>query len=233
MTLKEKKRKLSEILGINLFEPKYKEIDSVIEDSTDKAEEAAQDEQKPAEQAEAPETVEEAAESQETADDTEDNDEDDKTEAEEAEGNAEEEEADNVSEDTKSEDDSEAGGDTDTEDSDNASEGDGDNASEDSVKETDSTEDNSVTEAELFDAKLEAKLLRAGVRENRLESAMKLFKSDHTLADIDKVEKWVKGYPEWTKQKTQESPKPFGMGVGENDTGETAEDKRLRELGIR
>ena len=84
---------------------------------------------------------------------------------------------------------------------------------------------------ELFDAKLEAALLRANVREDRLESAKKLFKADHTIEDIGKVPNFVKEYPEWTKQKTKEQPKPFGIEVAGNETAETAEERRLKELG--
>lgn len=225
MTLKEKKRKLSEILGINVFDSRYKEIDALLEKETeaDKEIEPEATEENQAEETTAEEIKAETADTEEGTEN-----EEKQTEAETtAKGEDKEETAEGdvtEEEETKSEDDSES---ADGEETETQSSG------EDNTETADATEGESNSmEAELFDAKLEAKLLRAGVREDKLDAAKKLFKADHTLADVEQVEKWVKEYPEWIKQKTKEQAKGFGMGVGENDTAETAEDKRLRELGI-
>lgn len=122
-------------------------------------------------------------------------------------------------------------------------------STEEKTEETETSEETPETEAEtteeavsevaneqpnndeLFDAKLEAALLRANVREDRLDSAKKLFKADHTIDDISKVASFVKEYPEWTKHKSTSQAKPFGMEVGASESAETAEEKRLKELG--
>lgn len=225
MTIKEKKRKLSEILGINLFEPRFKEIDIVLGDDDTEAEKAAaaefetengntlaeneSEETSIAEKTESAEEESEAEDETEKGSDTENSDEEAAATESETERKTEETEESSESESETSE-----------------------TTEEEHKTETEETVQSGTGDDELFDAKLEAKLLRAGIREDRLDAAKKLFKADHTLTDIEKVEKWVKEYPEWTQQKTKEQAKGFGMGVGENDNSETAEEKRLRELGI-
>lgn len=217
MTLKEKKRKLSEILGINLFDSKFKEVDSIIEDGEKSVENKEQVGEKDAEPTQAAEdeksnaekTSEEAIEPSDTAY-SESDDEKDNVNNSNEEGSGENSEDENQSaDDTKSE-----------------------KKQEDNATDDGQTEETKTPEEELFEAKLEAKLLRAGIREDKLDAAIKLFKADYTIADIALVDKWVKQYPEWKETKTKEQAKGFGMDVGEGETGETPEERRLRELGI-
>lgn len=118
-----------------------------------------------------------------------------------------------------------------------------DETTEETNAETDKVEDDSndnkvdadnanTNNDELFDAKLEAALLRANVREDKIESAKKLFKVDHTIEDIEKVKNFVKEYPEWINKKSVDEPKSFTAEVGNEDSSLTAEEKRLKELGI-
>lgn len=213
MTLKEMKRKLSEIIGINLFEPKYKEIDKILGNG---------------------ENTENAAEFDVETD---------KKEPVDAPGeNAEDSEPENITEPDSEDEELSANDDSIEEQKDGESEFDAGNEEADAGEQSDDNQPESEMnseeseadgiEAELFDAKLEAALLRVGIREEKLDAAKKLFKADHTLSDIGLVEKWAKDYPEWLEQKTKRQAVGFGMGVGENDVGETAEEKRLRELGI-
>ncbi len=219
MTLTEKKRKLSAILGINLFDAKYKDVDEVlqelgtnnIEDSTAEEQQEASNDSEGATNAEekraseilgeedesAEEDAEETSQDDEPAEEEEETPEDDKDEDDQADKDGGEE---STSEETTEEDQEEAEGEADTD--------------------------------ELFDAKLEARLLRAGVREDRLDAARKLFKADHSIDDIELVDKFINQYPEWTRQQTKQQPQGFGMTLGE-DKGETPEEKRLRELGIK
>lgn len=211
MTLKEKKRRLSEILGINLFEARYKEVDGVLD--------TEEDSEKPSEDVNplGGERDEASPDSAETENDSEPPYEGAETTDEETgEGGT-------VEEETAEEESEGAAKDT-------AEETEEEGTAEAPTEEV--LESHESMESELFDAKLEARLLRAGIREDKIDAAKKLFRADHSLADIDEVEKWVKEYPEWVKQKTREQAKGFGIGVGEHDGGETSEEKRLRELGI-
>lgn len=214
MTMKEKKRKLSEILGVNLFDAKFKEVDKVLSDDKPKKEE------EPAKDTETSETNNATKEPETKETNSEEAAMEDKDASQEEQAKTEDAEEDLDDEETIEEGDA-----TETESA--------EIVKEDNVEDTESDNASSVNaEAELFDAKLEARLLRANVREDRIDAAKKLFKADHTLADIDKVGKFIKEYPEWTKQKTKEQAKGFGMDVGEHDNSESAEERRLRELGI-
>lgn len=215
MTLKEKKRKLSEILGINIFDPKYKGIDTLLGGEENEAKEAEQSkEEQPKEEQSATNDSEETADTAET-------------------GSKDTETAKTAAEDKDTADGSEEG---ESEPPVIPQSNEGDVTETDNVEEQEGAEKPSESAAanddELFDAKLEAKLLRAGVREDRLDAAKKLFKADFTLADIEKVGQFIKEYPEWTKQKSKEQAKNFGMDVGDHDSAESAEERRLRELGI-
>lgn len=212
MTLKEKKRKLSEILGINLFDSKFKEVDSIIEDGEKSVENKEQVGEKNAEPTQAAEDEKSNAEKETAENSSEQTEWDDPTESE-----GEKESA------------SESDAASDEEQKENVDESETENEETAIVE---SQEDTKTPEEELFEAKLEAKLLRAGIREDKLDAAIKLFKADYTIADIAIVDKWVKQYPEWKETKTKEQAKGFGMNVGEGETGETPEERRLRELGI-
>lgn len=226
MTLTEKKRKLSEILGINLFEPRFKEIDVVLGEEDTEAEKAAVSEYEPESEAKSGDDGAAEATSAEAAEKEADKTESEENKAEEEEQSSETDKSDEEAAEEESEAEQAA------EEAEETAENETETAETTEDEESEAEENESSGEDELFDAKLEAKLLRAGIREDRLDAAKKLFKADHTLAEIEKVEKWVKEYPEWTQQKVKEPAKGFGMGVGENDNGETAEEKRLRELGI-
>lgn len=227
MTLKEKKRKLSEILGINLFEPRYREIDAALSED----EEREADKESPQALPEAPPEDAAAADETEAAEETD--------EAEKNTEAADKQDSDEPSERADEPETAEEEVEPAEPDEAETAEGENDEAEQTAAEESESTEPGEAQtseaarlEAELFDARLEAGLLRLGIREDKLDAAKKLFKADHASEELNKLEGWVKEYPEWTRRKSAEAAKGFGMGVGERDSAETAEDKRLRELGI-
>ena len=85
---------------------------------------------------------------------------------------------------------------------------------------------------ELIDAKVELELVKAGVREDRLESAKKLLMSEiKTMEDVDNVKDWIKQYPEWLKSEKPVA-KAIGMTLDNAGDGLTEEEKRLKDMGI-
>jgi len=83
-----------------------------------------------------------------------------------------------------------------------------------------------------LEVRLELELIKAGIRPDRLASAKKLFMQEiHSIDDLAKVPDLVAQYPEWKKQEGEEA-KPFGMSLDDNGDGLTAEERRLREMGI-
>lgn len=85
---------------------------------------------------------------------------------------------------------------------------------------------------ELYDAKLELALIKNKVREDRVEPAKKYIKS--VVADaseLDKVGDILKEFPEWIKRENHEMH-GFGMSVDEDGDGLTEEEKRLKAMGI-
>ena len=86
--------------------------------------------------------------------------------------------------------------------------------------------------AELIDAKVELELVKAGVREDRLEPAKRLLMVEiKKLEDIDKVKEMIKQYPEWLhREKTV--AKPIGMTMDNLGDGLTEEEKKLKQMGI-
>jgi len=230
MTINEKIRLLSEITGINLFdEPKIrKQVYNLLKDSGDDEPDTEQAEQLD----EQHDDENGAGVESETVTDSDNGDKD-------TDANTEvkgEPVADSKDNDAKTDANTEKESETKTNKQEPVNES--EQASGDANEVQVDAVDNAVAESipttdELFNAKLESKLLRAGVREDRLDSAIKLFKLDHTIADINKVANWLKEYPEWTIQKTKPVPTPFGMGVGENEQGLTAEDRRFKELGLK
>ena len=93
-------------------------------------------------------------------------------------------------------------------------------------------ENNSDKDKELLETKVELELVKAGVREDRLESARKLFMDDiKSLNDLDKLKDLIKQYPEWLKEK-KPAVVPFGMPLDNTNDGLTAEEKRLKAMGI-
>lgn len=96
----------------------------------------------------------------------------------------------------------------------------------------DAGEPKDTSNTELLEVRLELELIKAGIRPDRLASAKKLFMQEiHSIDDLAKVPDLVAQYPEWNKQEGEEA-KPFGMSLDDNGDGLTAEERRLREMGI-
>jgi len=96
----------------------------------------------------------------------------------------------------------------------------------------DAEEPKDTSNTELLEVRLELELIKAGIRPDRLASAKKLFMQEiHSIDDLAKVPDLVAQYPEWKKQDGEEA-KPFGMSLDDNGDGLTAEERRLREMGI-
>ena len=92
--------------------------------------------------------------------------------------------------------------------------------------------ENDSTKEELLETKVELELVKAGVREDRLEPAKRLFISEvKNLGDLDKLKELIKEYPEFLKSNKADT-KPFGMPITDNSDVLTAEEKRLKAIGI-
>lgn len=86
------------------------------------------------------------------------------------------------------------------------------------------------SKSELLDAKIELELMRNGVRPERMASAKKFAKYEiHSLDELDKVREMLKEYPEWVRGY---KPENFGMPVDEGRNELTEEEKRLKAMGI-
>lgn len=216
--VKELKKELSKLSGVDFFNPKYRDVfkkyfpDDTTEAEVNNAEEEVKEsmnevvaDEVATEQVEdiANEEVTEDEKSEEVAEDV----------AEQTEEIAHEKEQNDETMETKSE--AEAS----TEDVE--------------TKEPEQkAEDVKDTSKELLETKVELELVKAGVREDRLESAKKLFMSEiSSLNDLDKLKELIKQYPEWIK-KDKSNAKPFGMPLTDMGDGLTEEEKRLKELGI-
>lgn len=100
------------------------------------------------------------------------------------------------------------------------------------VAETQEVAEEVKDNTELIETKVELELVKAGVRQDRLEPAKKLLMTEiKTIADIDKVQELIRQYPEWL-QKPKEVAKPFGMTLDDNGDGLNEEEKRLKAMGI-
>ena len=87
---------------------------------------------------------------------------------------------------------------------------------------------------ELFDTKVELELVKEGVREEKLEPAKDYisYKLEGNVEDLDKrIKEILKEFPEWVKSERPAISK-IGMSVGEEGDGLTAEERRLKEMGI-
>ena len=92
--------------------------------------------------------------------------------------------------------------------------------------------DNPPAFQELLETKIELALVKAGIREDRIEAAKRLFKTEiHGLEDLDKIKDIIKEFPEWQKLK-KEHGKGFGIAIKENGTSLTEEEKKLKSMGI-
>lgn len=207
--VKEFKKELSKLSGIDFFNPKYRDVfkkyfpDESSDADTD--EDAKSSEEERLEELigeEANEEESKTPEEQTTQQDAED---------------VVEEEAERFEPATTSEQ---------TEDTTAATESNEETMTEDTST---SSEDNKVSQ-ELLETKVELELLKAGVRKDRLQAARILIMgSIHSVDDLAKVSELIKEYPEWLSK--PEPAKPFGIPL-ENGGGFTEEEKRLREMGI-
>ena len=107
---------------------------------------------------------------------------------------------------------------------------------EDKTVEPEEEQNNSIendsTKEEVLETKVELELVKAGVREDRLEPAKRLFISEvKNLGDLDKLKELIKEYPEFLKSNKADT-KPFGMPITDNSDVLTAEEKRLKAIGI-
>ena len=194
--VKELKRELSRLSGVDFFNPKYREaFKKFFPDDADEVKEEAEDE--------AAETnAEEVKGFEETKGKIEENEQDAEVSERESDGN-EEEGAEQESEEEEE---------YDSDDSEEKSERHGIDPY-----------------AELLEARIENELLRGGVREDRLEHAMRLAKSEICcIEELHKVKDILNDFPEWVRA---EKPKGYGMEVDPHD-GLTAEERRLKEMGI-
>lgn len=94
------------------------------------------------------------------------------------------------------------------------------------------TEATSDTTQELLETKIELALIKLGIREDRIEAAKRLFKTEiHSIEDLDKLKELVKEFPEWQKQKREQGA-GFGANLKENGNSLSEEEKKLKSMGI-
>lgn len=85
---------------------------------------------------------------------------------------------------------------------------------------------------ELIDAKVELELVKAGVREDRLDPAKRLLMAEiKKMEDVNTVKEWIKQYPEWIKTEKPVA-KAIGMTLDNAGDGLTEEEKKLKQMGI-
>lgn len=209
--INEFKKELSKLLGIDMFNPKFRNVfkkyfpgekdaeDEVLEEKgieTDAVEENTVAEEIAEETAEETTEVVEDKDAEEVAEDVAEAD-----TVEEAEEVVEDAVAEEVAEET----------------------------TEERVEEvTETAVDN--TADELLDARIENELLKGGVRPEKLIPAKRVMKVEvNSLEDLGKVQEILREYPEWVRGYDN---KGYGMSVDEAGDGLTEEEKRLREMGI-
>ena len=217
--IKEFKKELSKLSGIDFFNPKFRDVfKRYFPDDSDKEEETTAEEERLKEVVgdEQVEDIEQELASESS----------DETAAEEIQNADKEVEAEeNVDETVQDEERAE--------NKENI-ESDGDSSAEESLDAEPTSEAEPKQEAnqELVDTKVELELVKAGVREDRLEPAKRLILSEiHGLEDLDKVKEMIIQFPEWIKENAVNT-KPFGMPVGEGGGDLTEEEKRLKAMGI-
>ncbi len=99
------------------------------------------------------------------------------------------------------------------------------------AEKVESAEEKPADSKELLETKLELELVKAGVREDRIEAAKRLFMPEiQSIADFAKIKGLIEQYPEWLKQETNQA-QPFGMPVSNSDSL-TAEERKLLAMGI-
>ena len=208
MEVKELKRELSRLSGLDFFNPKYREVfkkffpeDEDEKSTEDRVQEAAADNSREDVKSDSYEgMMDKLKEKEEDIDKAEDEREIDKIEREKADSTKKrDEKAEEVREESK-----EIG------------------------KEVDDLKGDKAY-VELLEARIENELLRGGIRDDRLPHAMRLAKSEiGSMEELHKVKDILHDFPEWVRA---EKPKGYGMDVDSND-GLTAEERRLKEMGI-
>lgn len=221
--IKEFKKELSKLSGVDFFNPKFRDVfKRYFPDDADKEEETTAEEERLKEVV-GDEQVEDIEKELASENSDETAEEENTEEIQNADEEVETEE--NVDE-TVSDEES-------AEDKENT-ESDGDNSTDESLdaEPAAETEPKQEPNQELVDTKVELELVKAGVREDRLEPAKRLILSEiHGLEDLDKVKEMIKQFPEWIKESAVNT-KPFGMPVGEGGGDLTEEEKRLKAMGI-
>lgn len=87
------------------------------------------------------------------------------------------------------------------------------------------------TANELLDAKIELAVIKSGVRADRVDTAKRLLRNEvQSIDDLSKIDDILKGVPEWFESKGK--PKAFGMAVDERGDGLTEEERQLKLRGI-
>jgi hypothetical protein len=218
--IKELKKELSALSGIDFFNPKYREVFKRY--FPNDSEEVTAEEERLNEMVEEP-VVEPTEVDEEKADEivedkTEEVKQDEVTE-EVAEDVAEAEAVEEVAEQTN-------------EENAEATEEVKEELSEDIQVAEEKAEEKIDDHAELIDAKVELELVKAGVRTDRLEPAKKLLMAEiKKMEDVDNVKEWIKQYPEWLHV-DKPLAKPIGMTMDNAGDGLTEEEKKLKQMGI-
>lgn len=221
--IKEFKKELSKLAGIDFFNPKFRDVfKRYFPDDADKEEETTAEEERLKEVVgdEQVEDIEKELASESSNETVEEEN---------------TEKIQNAGEEVKTEEnvDETVSDEESVEDKENT-ESDGDNSTDESLDAEPVSEGEPKQEPnqELVDTKVELELVKAGVREDRLEPAKRLILSEiHGLEDLDKVKEMIKQFPEWIKESAINT-KPFGMPVGEGGGDLTEEEKRLKAMGI-
>lgn len=207
--MNELKKELSKLSGVDMFNPKFRDVfKKYFPDDKDAEEQALEEKGIETDAVEENTVAEEIAE--ETAEET--------TEV------VEDKDAEEVAEDV-------AEADTVEEEvvEDAVAEEVAEGTTEEKVEEvTETAIDN--TADELLDARIENELLKGGVRPEKLIPAKRVMKVEvNSLEDLGKVQEILREYPEWVRGYDN---KGYGMPVDETGDGLTEEEKRLREMGI-
>lgn len=202
MDIKELKKELSKVSGIDFFNPKYRDIFNKY--AGKEAEET--EEEKPVDEQEVAEKVDDVKKA-------EDEREIDKIEEEKADTDKKKDDK----EEEVNEESEEIGKEV-------------DELKEDKGEEVaeESEEDNTLKD-ELLDSKIELALIHNGVKPENLEKAKKYTKYEvRTLDDLDKINEVLADFPEWVRD---DEPKSFGMTIKRDNEHLTPEERRMKELG--
>jgi len=211
--IKEFKKELSRVSGVDMFNPKYRDIFKKYFPNEVNENETNDNEEERLTEVLGEDVVEETKENE--VEETLENEDDTETTLEEVDDTETEEETKEEVEEETTE----------------------DNPTEDVKEEIETKEDEEVkskedTNTQLLETKVELELVKAGVRDDRLEPARKLFMSEiKGLEDLDKLKELIKQYPEWLK-KTRSESKSFGMPLDNMGDGLTAEERKLQTMGI-